>query len=115
MNSLALDAPSPPPPTYKVPLESRATAHKKATPPSSTSFITGARLNRPSLESERCVSVPFSKSAVPDCCQTFVSTAKAAVETNTKTRDQKMRMRLSSHHRASKLRVLCLNGRANSP
>src|ERR1700680_2503719 len=75
MNSLVLAPPNPPPPAYKLPSESRAIAHKNATEGSKISFTTGASARRPSLASERRVSVPFSKSAISPCCQVLVSTA----------------------------------------
>src|SRR5271154_3232637 len=76
MNNLVLEPPNPPPPAYKFPLESRAMAHKNATEGSKISFTTGASASRPSLASERRVSVPFSKSAISPCCQVLVSTAR---------------------------------------
>ena len=77
MNSLVFEPPKPPPPAYKLPLESRAIAHKNATEGSKISLTRGASASRPSLPSERCVSVPFSKSAISPCCQLFVSTAQS--------------------------------------
>src|ERR1044071_3981788 len=58
-----------------LPLESRATAHRKVTEGSNSSATLGASVSLPSLETERRVSVPFSKSAISDCDQYFVSTA----------------------------------------
>ena len=41
---------------------------------------TGASVSRPSLESDRCVRLPFSKSAISACCHVLVSTAWSAHE-----------------------------------
>src|SRR2546423_13913884 len=65
-----------PPPAYRFPCESCASAHKYAVEESNSSEETGAMVRRPSLRSEIFFGFPFSNSAYSDCVQVRVLPAR---------------------------------------